>query len=129
MLRALAAHPQIGAAGRQALGHVLKTVEEVYATMREKAVSEIQSDQRAILSVKVKRGQYSMWDKDVVDRFEPALRLFENVLEEVEPIIEEGEHHFFTFSLNTSLTLSLLPFIVVEEMHAAWKERKKSRSR
>lgn len=59
--------------------------------MREKAVSEIQSDQKAILAVKVKRGQYGMWDKDVEDRFEPALRLFENVLAEVEPIINEGK--------------------------------------
>ncbi|GAA5841899.1 hypothetical protein JCM3766R1_002531 [Sporobolomyces carnicolor] len=106
ILRALAAHPQVGAAGRQALGHVLKTVEEVYKSMREQAISAIQSEQRAILANQVKRGQYSMWDKDIDDRFSSALKLFEVVIEKVDPIIEE----------------------VAQEIHAAWKERRKSRS-
>ncbi|GAA5889557.1 hypothetical protein JCM5296_005984 [Sporobolomyces johnsonii] len=107
ILRSLCTHPQVGAAGRQALGHVLKTVDEVYAAMREKAVSEIQSDQRAILAARVKRGQYQMWQKDVDGRFEAALELFRSALDEVEPIIEE----------------------VTKEIHAAWKDRKKDRSR
>ncbi|CEQ41752.1 SPOSA6832_03505 [Sporobolomyces salmonicolor] len=97
----------VGAAGRQALGHVLKTVDEVYAAMREKAVSEIQSDQRAILAVRVRRGQYQMWEKDVDGRFEAALELFKSALDEVGPIIAE----------------------VTTEIHAAWKGRKKDRSR
>ncbi|GAA5969948.1 hypothetical protein JCM21900_002450 [Sporobolomyces salmonicolor] len=107
ILRSLCTHPQVGAAGRQALGHVLKTVDEVYAAMREKAVSEIQSDQRAILAVRVRRGQYQMWEKDVDGRFEAALELFRSALDEVGPIIAE----------------------VTTEIHAAWKGRKKDRSR
>ncbi|GAA5969844.1 hypothetical protein JCM3765_004593 [Sporobolomyces pararoseus] len=106
ILRALAAHPQVGAAGRQALGHVLKTVDEVYATMRQQAISAIQTDQRMLLSLKVRRAQLGMWDKDVEDRFESALQVYAEVIEEVEPIIEE----------------------VTKEIHAAWKESRKSRS-
>lgn len=74
--------------------------------MREQAISAIQSEQRAILANQVKRGQYSMWDKDIDDRFSSALKLFEVVIEKVDPIIEE----------------------VAQEIHAAWKERRKSRS-
>ncbi|GAA6018689.1 hypothetical protein JCM11491_001262 [Sporobolomyces phaffii] len=106
VLRALTAHPQVGAAGRQALGSVLKTVEEVYTTMREQAISAIQSDQRAILATQVKRGQYLMWEKDAENRFDTALRIFDVVLEKVEPIIEA----------------------VAEELLAAFKESRKSRS-
>ncbi|GAA5992964.1 hypothetical protein JCM5350_003062 [Sporobolomyces pararoseus] len=106
ILRALAAHPQVGAAGRQALGHVLKTVDEVYATMRQQAISAIQTDQRQLLSLKVRRAQLGMWDKEVEDRFKSALKVYEEVIEEVEPIIEE----------------------VTREIHAAWKGSRKSRS-
>jgi hypothetical protein len=96
----------VGSAGRQALGHVLKTVEEVYTSMREQAVSAIQTDQRAILATRVKKAQLLMWDKDIEDRFESALELFKEVVEKVEPIIEG----------------------VTKEIHAAWKDSRKSRS-
>ncbi|GAA5942532.1 E3 ubiquitin-protein ligase IRC20 [Sporobolomyces koalae] len=106
ILRSLCAHPQIGATGRQALGHVLKTVEEVYASMREKATSEIQSMQRAILAIRVKKGQYELWDKDDEKRFESSLKVFEEVLAGCEPIIEAVAH----------------------EIHEAWKKDNKSRA-
>ncbi len=107
-LRQLCTHPQIGSSNKAALGRVLKTVDEVYAAMREKAVSEIQSAQRAMLQARVKRAQYQMWDKDdTEERFERALTLFKSATEEVEPIIEE----------------------VSNEVHAVWQSRKRDPSR
>lgn len=107
-LRQLCTHPQIGSSNKEALGRVLKTVDEVYAAMREKAVSEIQSAQRAMLQARVKRAQYQMWDKDdTEERFARALALFKSATEEVEPIIEE----------------------VSNEIHAVWQSRKPDPSR
>ncbi|GAA5899656.1 hypothetical protein JCM6882_001177 [Rhodosporidiobolus microsporus] len=103
ILRQLAVHPQLGGANREQLGRTLKTVEEVYAAMREQAVSAIQSDQRGLLAAKVRRGQYQMWVKEVEDRFEPALELFKGVVQDIEPIIEE----------------------VTKEIHEVWKKREK----
>ena len=74
--------------------------------MRQQAISAIQTDQRQLLTLKVRRAQLGMWDKEVEDRFESALKVYEEVIEEVEPIIEE----------------------VTREIHAAWKGSRKSRS-
>ncbi|GAA5843078.1 hypothetical protein JCM11251_002725 [Rhodosporidiobolus azoricus] len=104
-LRQLAVHPQLGGANREHLGKVLKTVEEVYAAMREQAVSAIQSDQRALLAARVRRGQYQMWDKDVENRFEPALEMFKQIVIDIDPIIEK----------------------VTKEIHEVWKKRDKKK--
>ncbi|GAA5866067.1 hypothetical protein JCM3774_000014 [Rhodotorula dairenensis] len=107
-LRQLCTHPQIGSSNKEALGRVLKTVDEVYAAMREKAISEIQSEQRAMLHARVKRAQYQMWDKDdTEERFARALDLFKSATAEVEPIIQE----------------------VSDEIHAVWQSRKKDPTR
>lgn len=107
-LRQLCTHPQLGASNKEALGRVLKTVDEVYAAMREKAVSEIQSEQRAMLQARVKRAQYEMWDKeDTEERFQRALDLFKAATNEVEPIITE----------------------VTNEIHSTWQARKKDPAR
>ncbi|GAA5992971.1 hypothetical protein JCM10908_000775 [Rhodotorula pacifica] len=107
-LRQLCTHPQIGSSNKEALGRVLKTVDEVYAAMREKAVSEIQSSQRAMLQARVKRAQYQMWDKeDTEERFERALALFKSATDEVEPIILD----------------------VSNEIHTVWQSRKRDPTR
>ncbi|GAA5983366.1 hypothetical protein JCM11641_006047 [Rhodosporidiobolus odoratus] len=99
VLRQLAVHPQLGGANRQ-FGRVLRTVEEVYAAMREQAVSHIQSDQRALLHARVRRGQLVMWQKETGEgRFQTALEVFQGVGEEVGPVIDE----------------------ITEEMHRVWK--------
>ncbi|GAA5863433.1 hypothetical protein JCM8547_006979 [Rhodosporidiobolus lusitaniae] len=103
-LRQLAVHPQLGAGGREKLGRVLKTVDEVYASMKQQTVSAIQSDQRALLAARVRRGQYQMWDKEVEDRFQPALIIFQNAIEDLDPIIAE----------------------VTKEIHAVWEEGNKA---
>ncbi|BGP51473.1 hypothetical protein JCM10450v2_007415 [Rhodotorula kratochvilovae] len=109
MLRQLCTHPQIGTGNRGALalGRVVRTVEEVYQAMREKAVADIQGAQRAMLAARVRRAQYACWDEDVEDRFEPALKLLESALDEVDPIIDE----------------------VTKEIHDVWKARKKDDGR
>ncbi|GAA6018304.1 hypothetical protein JCM10207_000797 [Rhodosporidiobolus poonsookiae] len=107
ILRQLAIHPQLAQEGRQHLGRVLKTVEEVYAAMQEQAVSAIQSDQRALLAARTKRGQYQMWDEAVEDRFQPALELFKSVVDEIDPLIVS----------------------VAKEIHSVWQGRATNKER
>ncbi|GAA5826106.1 hypothetical protein JCM3770_003829 [Rhodotorula araucariae] len=108
-LRQLCTHPQIGTGNRGALalGRVVRTVDEVYQAMREKAVADIQSAQRAMLAARVRRAQYACWEEDVENRFEPALALFKSAIDEVDPVIDE----------------------VTKEIHDVWKARKKDEAR
>ncbi|GAA6022305.1 hypothetical protein JCM10207_003278 [Rhodosporidiobolus poonsookiae] len=107
ILRQLAIHPQLAQEGRQHLGRVLKTVKEVYGAMQEQAVSAIQSDQRALLAARTKRGQYQMWDAAIEDRFQPALELFKLVMEEIDLLIDS----------------------VVKGIHSVWQGRAKNKER
>lgn len=105
-LRQLTTHPQIGSGARSsklALGRVVRTVAEVHAIMLDKAVADIQSAQRAMLSARVRRAQLMCWDEDVEERFVPALALFASAVEELDPIVQE----------------------VSDEVHRVWKERKR----
>ncbi|GAA6023233.1 hypothetical protein JCM10207_005216, partial [Rhodosporidiobolus poonsookiae] len=107
ILRQLAIHPQLAQEGRQHLGRVLKTVEEVYAAMQEQAVSAIQSNQRALLAARTKRGQYQMRDEAVEDRFQPALELFKSVVDKIDPLTDS----------------------VANEIHSVWQGRAKGKER
>ncbi|BGP35067.1 hypothetical protein JCM10296v2_006897 [Rhodotorula toruloides] len=103
LLRQLCTHPALGQANKQALGgRVLKTVEEVYAAMKQAAVHEIQSAQRALLDARVRLGQLLMWDEEVETRFDTALELYKSAIAEIDPIIDE----------------------VTKEIHDAWAARK-----
>ncbi|BGP27363.1 proteophosphoglycan 5 [Rhodotorula toruloides] len=102
LLRQLCTHPALGQANKQALGgRVLKTVEQVYAAMKQAAVHEIQSAQRALLDARVRRGQLLMWDEEVETRFDAALELYKSAIAEIDPIIDE----------------------VTKEIHDAWAAR------
>ncbi|BGP19791.1 hypothetical protein JCM10213_003100 [Rhodosporidiobolus nylandii] len=107
ILRQLAVHPQLGGNNREQFGRVLRTVDEVLEHMREQHVSQIQSDQRALLAARTRRGQYQMWQKDVEDRFAPALEIFKGVVEQIDPLIEE----------------------VATEIHKVYREKKKDKGR
>jgi hypothetical protein len=103
ILRQLAVHPQLPGSKnkKNRLGGGIKTVDEVLTAMKDQAVSDVQSDQRELLAARVRRAQLGMWDKDVEDRFEPALELFKNVAEEIEPVIND----------------------IAKEIHQTWKAR------
>lgn len=88
-LRQLCCHPQIGQANKKGLGKVLKTVEDVLATMMEAAISSWMSDFRSLWLTRVRRAQLLMFDLESCERFEEALEVFERAVEEMQPVIEE----------------------------------------
>lgn len=89
LFRTVCCHPQVGRGARLATGDVLKTVEDVLQSMKEKAVSAVLSDTRALFATRVKRGQLMCYDKEDCERFETALDIFRLVLLEVEPVVED----------------------------------------
>ena len=88
-LRQLCCHPQVGQANKKGLGKVLKTVEDVLATMMEAAISSWMSDFRSLWATRVRRAQFLMFDLESCERFEEALEVFQEAVEELGPIIEE----------------------------------------
>jgi hypothetical protein len=88
-LRQLCCHPQVGSGNKLVLGNVLKTVEDVLTSMREKAISAVQSDQRALLQARVQRAQYICYDAEDCERFETAIGLFQGALEDLKPVIAD----------------------------------------
>ncbi|SCV70192.1 BQ2448_1586 [Microbotryum intermedium] len=103
-LRQLAIHPQIGVHNKRGLGHVLKSVDEVLTTMRANAVSALHIDQRVLLHARMTRAQYGMYDAEDCERFEQSLKLFDEVVVDLEPVIKE----------------------VIEQIRQAWRDRAKA---
>lgn len=56
--------------------------------MREKAVSGVQNDQRALFAARVKRGQLLAYDKESCERFEDSLEILQGVMVDMKPLID-----------------------------------------
>ncbi|KAK4049943.1 hypothetical protein OIV83_003767 [Microbotryomycetes sp. JL201] len=88
-LRQICCHPQVGHGAKVALGGVLKTVEEVLMSMKDKAVSALMSDTRQLLDTRVRRGQLMCYDPEDCERFETALELYQSTLLDLKPAIDD----------------------------------------
>ena len=88
-LRQTALHPEIGGRNRRALGRKdgpLRTVDEVLEVMMEQTDVAIRTDQRALLTSKLKRGQLD----ENSPRVKEALAIWEEVVQEASFIVEES---------------------------------------
>jgi E3 ubiquitin-protein ligase SHPRH len=87
-LRQAALHPEIGGRNRRALGHKdgpLRTVDQVLSAMMEQTDLAIRTDQRALLTSKLRRGQCF----ENSPRVREALAIWEGVVSEASEIVEE----------------------------------------
>ena len=87
-LRQTALHPEVGGRNRRALGHKdgpLRTVDQVLEAMMEQTDAAIRTDQRALLTSKLRRGQLDENSPRVKD----ALALWSEVVQEASAIVEE----------------------------------------
>ncbi|KAK4051523.1 hypothetical protein OIO90_004737 [Microbotryomycetes sp. JL221] len=88
-LRQICCHPQIGQGAKVVLGGVLKTVEDVLKSMKDKAVSAILVDRRQLLDTRIKRAQLMCYDKEDCERFEIALEIYQSTLLDLQPVIDD----------------------------------------
>lgn len=93
-LRQACCHPQIGVENQKTLGRVLKDVGEVLDTMRENAVSAVQSDERALWFNRVKRSQLALWDKEECENLELCRDICSEAVAAIDPLADEiaGEY-------------------------------------
>lgn len=87
-LRQTALHPEVGHRNRRALGHrkgPMRTVAEVLDVMIEQSEVAIRTDQRALLSAKLTRGQLL----ENSPRVKTALEIWKGVLETIDTIVED----------------------------------------
>lgn len=87
-LRQTALHPEVGGRNRRALGHKegpLRTVDEVLTTMMENTDLSIRTDQRTLLTTKLKRGQ--LFENS--PRVKEALAIWVEAAEEAKAVVEE----------------------------------------
>ncbi|KAL8383045.1 hypothetical protein RB595_006692 [Gaeumannomyces hyphopodioides] len=84
LLRKAALHPQVGARGHTAGRNPLRTVTEVLDFMLQEAESNVLSSQRALLALKLTRGQLF----EETPRKKEALEVWQEVLDTIEPVIE-----------------------------------------
>lgn len=87
-LRQTALHPEVGGRNRRALGNregPLRTVDEVLETMIENTDLSIRSDQRTMLTSKLRRGQ--LYENS--PRVKEALGIWDEVAHEASTIVEE----------------------------------------
>lgn len=86
-LRQTALHPEVGAYGRRLLGQSknrpMRTVEEVLVAMLEQSEIMVRSDERALLSAKLTRGQLL----ENSPRVREALLIWEGVKRETEKLV------------------------------------------
>jgi E3 ubiquitin-protein ligase SHPRH len=87
-LRQTALHPEVGGRNRRALGRrdgPLRTVDEVLDAMMEQTDVAIRTDQRGLLTSKLKRGQLD----ENSPRVREALAIWEEVVQEASTIVGE----------------------------------------
>jgi E3 ubiquitin-protein ligase SHPRH len=103
-LRQTALHPEVGGRNRRALGQKdgpLRTVDQVLEVMMEQADSAIRSDQRALLTSKLKRGQLyenspqvqkalDIWTEAVAETREIVQECRQQLQVEVDKAVEAG---------------------------------------
>ena len=88
-LRQTALHPEVGGRNRRALGGKdgpLRTVDQVLDAMMEQTDVVIRTDQRTLLTSKLKRGQLD----ENSPRVKEALAIWEEVAQEASSIVEES---------------------------------------
>ncbi|EJT77544.1 ATP-dependent DNA helicase [Gaeumannomyces tritici R3-111a-1] len=83
LLRKAALHPQVGARGHTAGRNPLRTVTEVLDFMLQEADSNFLTSQRALLALKLTRGQLF----EETPRKKEALEIWQEVLDTIEPVI------------------------------------------
>lgn len=88
-LRQTALHPEVGQRNRRALGHrkgPMRTVAEVLDVMIEQSEVAMRTEQRALLSAKLTRGQLL----ENSPRVKTALDIWKGVLETIDNIVKES---------------------------------------
>lgn len=89
-LRQTALHPEVGHRNRRALGHrkgPMRTVAEVLDVMIEQSEVSIRTDQRALLSAKLTRGQLL----ENSPRVKTALEIWKGVLGTIDNVVKESQ--------------------------------------
>jgi E3 ubiquitin-protein ligase SHPRH len=87
-LRQTTLHPEVGGRNRRALGHKdgpLRTVDQVLDVMMDQTDVSIRTEQRLLLTSKLKRGQ--LFENS--PRVKEALRIWDEVAREASEIVKE----------------------------------------
>jgi len=87
-LRQTTLHPEVGGRNRRALGHKdgpLRTVDQVLDVMMDQTDVSIRTEQRLLLTSKLKRGQ--LFENS--PRVKEALRIWDEVAREANEIVQE----------------------------------------